>query len=142
MNNDFNPETATDALNLVAEWLIAAYGQRLKAVSLYLEGHYGPPHECHSITVFTLDRGAGVDGIPETQESLQRTDVCAQAERLFLHLCPHFQFDHDNVRDIRDVARTRRVEAADVSAHRRIALLRRFGTLASGTEGGSACNQE
>lgn len=61
---------------------------------------------------------------------------------------PMLLIDDEAVRDIRDVARTRRVEAADVSAHRRIALLRRFGTLASGTDeaagtgGGSECNQE
>ena len=65
---------------------------------------------------------------PETRETLPTREVCHLAERLFHRLCPGLSFDHDNVRDVRHVASSRRVEASDVTAHRRIELLRRYGS--------------
>lgn len=125
-----------DALDLVAEWLIAAYGPRIAAVSLLLQGHYGPVAECYGIVPITLDRGRRPDGLPENRETLPTREICDQAERLFLCLCPRVRFDHDGVRDIRDVGRSRLVQATDVSAHRRIDLLRRFGWLGGADEEG------
>ena len=58
-----------EALDLIAEWLIAAYGLRIAAVSLMIEGHYGPLADCYGIVPITLERGLGPDGRPETRET-------------------------------------------------------------------------
>ena len=120
-----------DALDLVAEWLIAAYGQRIAAVSLVIEGHYGPLDDCYGIVPITIDRGIGPDGAAETRETLPTQEVLRQAERLLLRLCPTMRFGHDGGRDVREVGRSRFVRASDVSAHRRIELRRRYGSLVS-----------
>ncbi len=114
-------------LDLVAEWLIAAYGPRIAAVSLEIEGHYGPLADCYGIVPITLERGPGPNGQQETRETLPTRQVCRQAERLFRPLRPEMRFDHDNMRDVRHVASSPLVKASDVSAHRRIELRRRYG---------------
>ena len=54
-NDDY--DMLCDALDLVAEWLLAAYGQRLKKISLSIEGYYGPLEECYGIVPVALVRG-------------------------------------------------------------------------------------
>lgn len=126
---DFDMTGAT--LDLVAEWLIAAYGSRLAAVSLSIEGHYGPLTDCYGIVPITLARDTGEGGVPETRETLPTREICDHAERLFLRLCPTLRFDHDSGRDVRHVASSCLVEAGDVTAHRRIELRRRYGSVDS-----------
>jgi hypothetical protein len=58
------------ALNVIAAWLIAAYGRRLERVSLSLEGYYGPVAECHGIVPITIGRGIRPDGTTECRETL------------------------------------------------------------------------
>lgn len=43
MTDDPTVDMIEETLDLVAEWLMAAYGARITAVSLEIEGHYGPP---------------------------------------------------------------------------------------------------
>ena len=117
-----------EALDLIAEWLIAAYGLRIAAVSLTIEGHYGPLADCYGIVPITLERGLGPDGRPETRETLPTREVCGEAEKLFQRLCPEMRFDHDGTRDVRHVGSSRLVRASEVSAHRRLELRRRHGT--------------
>jgi hypothetical protein len=118
-----------ETLDLVAEWLIAAYGSRIAAVSLEIEGHYGPTFDCYGIVPITLDRGCDPDGHPETRQTLPTLEVCGRAEVLFQRLCPAIRFDHDNARDVRRVGSSRLFRASDVSAHRRIELRRLHGVL-------------
>lgn len=127
MTDALTRDAIEEGLDLVAEWLIAAYGPRIAAVSLTLEGHYGPVTDCYGIVPITLDRGAGPAGGPETRETLSTREVCDQAERLFRRLCPDVTFDHNGGRDVRHLGSSRLVSAADVTAHRRIDLLRRYG---------------
>ncbi|MER2507493.1 MAG: hypothetical protein ABTQ27_01910 [Amaricoccus sp.] len=128
-------DTIEEMLDLVAEWLIAAYGARIAAVSLEIEGHYGPISDCYGIVPITLDRGRDADGHPETRETLPTREICGRAEALFQRLCPAIRFDHDNARDVRHVGSSRLVRASDVSAHRRIELRRLHGVLAPDAPG-------
>lgn len=105
------------------------------AVSLEIEGHYGPISDCYGIVPITLERGCDPDGHPETRETLPTREVCGRAEALFQRLCPAIRFDHDNVRDVRRVGSSRLYRASDVSAHRRIELRRRHGVLVPGASG-------
>lgn len=127
MTNTLTVETIEETLDLVAEWLIAAYGPRIAAVSLEIQGHYGPLAECYGIVPITLERGLDPDGRPETRDTLPTRDVCGQAERLFQRLCPEMRFDHDNMRDVRHVGSSRLFTTPAMSAHRRIELRRRHG---------------
>lgn len=97
------------------------------AVSLEIEGHYGPISDCYGIVPITLERGCDPDGHPETRETLPTREVCGRAEALFQRLCPEMRFDHDGMRDVRHIASSGLVRASDVSGHRRIDLRRRFG---------------
>ena len=127
MTNALTVDMIEEALDLVAEWLIAAYGSRIAAVSLTIEGHYGPLADCYGIVPITLERGLGPDGRPETRETLPTREVCEQAEVLFQRLYPKMRFDHNSVRDVRHVGSSKFVRASEVSAHRRIELRRRHG---------------
>ena len=127
MTDTLTVDTIEETLDLVAEWLIAAYSPRIAAVSLEIEGYYGPLADCYGILPITLERGFDPDGRPETRETLPTRDVCGQAERLFQRLCPEMRFDHDGMRDVRHIASSELVRASDVSGHRRIELRRRFG---------------
>jgi hypothetical protein len=129
MSDDLTLDMIEEAVNLVAEWLIAAYESRLAAVSLSIEGHYGPLTDCYGIVPITLARGIGAGGVPETRETLPTREVCDQAEQLFRRLYPAVHFDRDNVRDVRELASSRLVDSADVTAHRRIELRRRYGSV-------------
>ena len=120
-----------EALNLIAAWLLAAYGPRLERVSLSLEGHYGPLSECYGIVPITVVRGVRSDGTPESRETLPTREICGRAEGLFVRLFPMVQFTGDTVRDMRHVASSRSVTAADVSAHRRLELLMRYGPISA-----------
>lgn len=133
MADTLNLDMIEEALDLVAEWLIAAYGARIAAVSLVIEGHYGPIADCYGVVPITLDRGHGPDGMQESRETLPTREVCEQAERLFLRLRPEIHFDHDGRRDVREVGSSRLVKASDMTAHRRIELRRRYGSVISVT---------
>lgn len=110
-----------DALQLIAEWLVACYGSRLDAVALTLEGFYTPAPEYSGI----LPSVARAEG--ETRETLPSPQVQDLAEGVFAGLFPQARLDRNTSRDVRDVARSGRVDAVCVSAHRRIELLTRFG---------------
>lgn len=121
-----------DTLDLVAEWLIAAYGARIAAVSVQIEGHYGPLFDCYGIVPIMPERGRDADGHPKTRQTLE---VCGRTEPLFQRLCPAIRFDHDNGRDVRHVTSSQLVRASDVSAHRRIDSCRLHGVLAIDARG-------
>lgn len=127
MTDTLTIDTIEEALDLVAEWLIAAYSPGIAAVSLEIEGHYGSLADCYGIVPITLERGFDSDGHPETRETLPTRDVCGQAERLFQRLCPEMRFDHDGMRDVRHIASSELVRVSDVSGRRRIELRRRVG---------------
>lgn len=114
-------------MDLLAQWLHAVYGPRLAAISLSLEGHYGPVSECYGVVPILVTRGVGVDGASETRETLPTAEIIARSEELFSRLHPHVQFTHSNSRDVRHIASSRSVASSDVSAHRRMQLLTRFG---------------
>jgi hypothetical protein len=63
----------------------------------------------------------------ETRETLPSHDLQAQAEEVFARLLPAAAFDKTSVRDVRDVARSVIVRSCDLSAHRRLQLLGRYG---------------
>jgi hypothetical protein len=117
------------SLDVIAAWLIATYGPRLERISLSLEGYYGPLSECHGIVPITLDRGVRPDGTAETRETLPSREICDHAEALLARLVPGIRCTRDPVRDVRHVASSELVVARDVSAHRRIELLRAYGPL-------------
>ena len=109
------------ALNEIAEWLVAFHGERIAAVSLTLEGFYGPGQEYWGI-VPSVARGSG-----ETRQTLPSQGVQALSEDIFMKIFPETQFTKSSSRDVRDIARSRSVQASAVSAHRRLVLLSRFG---------------
>ncbi len=117
------------ALEVVAAWLIAAYGGRLERVSLSLEGYYGPVTECYGIVPITIGRGACADGTTETRDTLPAREIGHRAESLLARLVPGVRCTHDPVRDVCHVVSSSLVKAGDVSAHRRIELLRLHGRL-------------
>ena len=112
-------------------WLLAAYGHRLERLSISIEGHYGPLSECYGIVPIIVVRGTQSDGAPETRETLSTRELCGYAETLFVRLHPTVRFTRDSGRDVRHVASSQTFARADVSAHRRLELLRRFGSLSS-----------
>lgn len=132
MNDDIDYESLDDALDLIAAWLLAAYGARLQRVALSIEGYYGPVTDCYEIVSVVLDRGVRSDGTAETRETLPSREVCSHAEALFTRLYPMVRFTRQAVRDVRHVASSRTFAATDVSAHRRIELLRQYGQLGLG----------
>jgi hypothetical protein len=109
------------ALDTIAEWLIACYGPRITALSLTLEGFYSPGPEYYGIYP-SITRAEG-----ETHETLASREVRDLAESVFRRLFPHVRFERAPSRDVRHIARSDLVKAGDVSAHRRIKLLVRFG---------------
>jgi hypothetical protein len=118
MNDDIDYESLDDALDLIAAWLLAAYGPRLERVALSLESYYGPLSECFGIVSMVLDRGVRSDGSPETRETMPSREVCGHAEVLFTRLYPMVRFTRESVRDVRHAASSRTFAASDVSAHR------------------------
>lgn len=108
------------ALQLIAEWIVALYGQRIEAVSLTLEGFYTSAPEYHGILPWVA-RGKG-----ETRDTLPLRQVRDLAEGALSTLFPQVLLDKSFSRDVRDVARSGRVAAVRVSPHRRIELLARF----------------
>lgn len=110
-----------DALQLIADWLVACYGPRLEAISLTLEGYYTSDPEYYGILPW-ITRGEG-----ETRDTLPSRQVRDLAEGIFARLLPQARIDRNTSRDVRDVARSGRVDASCVSAHRRVELLTRFG---------------
>ena len=129
MTGDIDYESLEEALNLVAAWLLAAYGPRLERVSLGLEGHYGPLNECFGIIPIVIVRGFRSDGTPETRQTMPTSEICGHAESLFSRFFPMVHFTRDSSDDVRHVASSRSMFAADVSAHRRLELLREFGRI-------------
>lgn len=117
------------ALNVIAAWLIAAYGRRLERVSLSLEGYYGPVAECYGIVPITIGRGARADGTTETRETLPTKEIRDRAEALLARLVPSVACTRDSGRDVRHIVSSLLVKAEDISAHRRVELLRRHGGL-------------
>lgn len=116
-------------LNVIAAWLIAAYGGRLERVSLSLEGYYGPITECYGIVPITIGRGARSDGTPESRDTLPTMEIRDCAEALLARLVPGVVCTRDSIRDMRHVVSSSLVRAEDVSAHRRIELLRLYGRM-------------
>lgn len=116
-------------LDVIAAWLIAAYGGRIVRISLWLEGHYGPVSECYGIAPVTLVRGVRTDGSEETRETLPSREIRDHAEALFSRLCPGIQFIRIPGRDVREVASSDVMSADGISAHRKIELLRAYGPL-------------
>lgn len=110
-------ETALDA---TSDWLITVYGARLAGIRLTLEGYYIGGRAFDGI-VPLLARAEG-----ETRATLPSAEVRDRAEAVFLALCPRARITR-GLGDVRDVASSRRVAAAEVSAHRRLELLRRLG---------------
>ena len=92
MNDDIDYESLDDALDLIAAWLLAAYGTRLQRVALSIEGYYGPVTDCYGVVSVVLDRGVRSDGTPETRETLPSREVCGHAEVLFTRLYPMVRF--------------------------------------------------
>ena len=85
-------ETLDATLDLVASWLLAAYGPRLAGISLSLEGHYGPVSECYGVVPLVVTRGVQSDGTPETRDTLPTLEISTRAETLFMRLCPEVAF--------------------------------------------------
>lgn len=111
------------ALDATAEWLIAVYGARLASVRLTLEGHYSGDQIFHGLLPSVV-RAAG-----ETRDTLPFREVKDRAEAAFILLCPRARIAR-GLGDVRDVASSRRVMAGEMSAHRRLHLLRRLGNTA------------
>jgi hypothetical protein len=116
------------ALETIAEWLIACYGPRITALSLTLEGFYSPGPEYYGIYP-SIMRAEG-----ETRETLASREVRDLAETVFRRLFPQARIERVPSRDVRHIARSF-VKAGDVTAHRRIELLARFGRSGGGTKG-------
>lgn len=116
-----------EALDIVAAWLITVYGRRLERVSLSLEGYYGPITECYGIVPITIGRGTRPDGTAESRDTLPTREIRDSAEALLARLVPGVVCTRDSMRDVRHVVSSALVRAEDVSAHRRIELLRRYG---------------
>ena len=110
-----------DGLRQIAEWLIAIHGPRIEAVALTLEGFYTPAPEYYGILPSVV-RAEG-----ETRDTLPSRQVRDLAEGVFTDLFPKALIDRNSSRDVRDVARSGRVDASRVTGHRRIQLLTRFG---------------
>lgn len=110
-----------DALQTIAQWLIACYGPRIHMIALSLDGFYTALPEYYGI-VPSIVRGEG-----ETRETLPSREVRDLAEAVFTSMLPAAQFERGTSRDVQDVAWSRHVEAQEVTAHRRLELLARFG---------------
>jgi hypothetical protein len=115
-----SPERA--ALQETAAWLLAAHGARLTEVTLLLEYHCGDPATYWGIDV-------SVDGAPENCETQSRDELGALAETIFRRLLPTARFERSS-RDT-DLAEYASLYAMDLTAHLRLALLRRHGTRAT-----------
>jgi hypothetical protein len=129
MNESVSRDELSAALEEIASWLLAAYGARLEGLSLALEVYYGPVTECFGIVPITLNRGVRPDGTSESQETLPSRQIRDHAEALLGLLVPSIRCIRDPVRDVHEVASSSFVRARDVSGHRRIELLRKYGGL-------------
>mgnify|MGYP000938703715 CR=1 FL=1 len=110
-----------EALEVIAEWLVACYGVRIRGLRLVLEGYYSGLPEYYGILPW-IDRAGG-----ETRISLPSREARDLAEGVFTDLLPGAQITRQGSRDVRDIARSSYIVASEVSAHRRIELLARFG---------------
>jgi hypothetical protein len=121
---DAPPELA--ALDEVAQWLIAASGGRLDVVSLTLAGyHYwGSRTEYHSVRVLSV-RGRLLEQAPG-RLFLPR-EAKALAEFLVARMVPGLAFTRENF-DLQEHGYAL-ARQADLSAHERLALIARHGTL-------------
>lgn len=114
-------EELEHALDEIAAWLVAFYGGRITQLVLILEGFYTAGSSFWGI-VPSVVRATG-----ETRETLPSRDLLAWAEEVFIRLLPSAAFDKTSGRDVRDVACSLIVRSSDVSAHRRLELLGRYG---------------
>ncbi|MER2508982.1 MAG: hypothetical protein ABTQ27_09495 [Amaricoccus sp.] len=108
------------ALDATAEWLIAVYGARLVSVHLTLEGYYSRDQVFHGLLPL-VEHAAG-----ETPDKLPFREIRDRAEAAFIVFCPRARIAR-NLGDVREVASSRRVTEGEISAHRRLDLLRRLG---------------
>ncbi|HPG21914.1 MAG TPA: hypothetical protein PLH75_03885 [Amaricoccus sp.] len=109
------------ALDEIAAWLVALRGARITQRVLTLEGFCAADPIYWGI-VPSIGRADG-----ETRETLPSRDLQALAEEVFARLLPAAAFDKTSGHDVRDVARSVIVRSSDLSAHRRLELLGRFG---------------
>lgn len=114
-------EEIEEALGMIAEWLIACYGDRIRGLRVELEGYYTGRPEYYGILPW-LDRAEG-----ETKLSLPATEVRDLAEAVMTTLLPAAQITRQGSRDVWQIAASPYIVASEVSAHRRIELLARFG---------------
>jgi hypothetical protein len=130
MRTDHNIEIdeIEKALDMIAEWLIACYGPRVTALSLTLEGFYSPEPGYYGIHP-SIARAKG-----ETRETLPAREVRDLAETVFPRIFPQARIERAPSRDVRHIARSELVKAGDVTAHRRIELLARFGRSGGATK--------
>ena len=130
MKETLSRDELNSALDEIVSWLLAAYGARLARLSLSLEGYYGPiTTECYGIVPITLEHGVRPDGAAETRETLSSREVRDHAEMLLARLVPSIRCTRHPIMDVREIASSRFIGAADLSGHRRIELLRKYGSL-------------
>ena len=133
MQESLGHDDLSEVLEEIASWLLAAYGARLAGLSLSLQGHYGPITECYGVVPITLARGLQPDGTEETRETLPSRELCGHADALLTRLAPGIRCLRDPGRDVREIASSRFLKAGDVSAHRKVELLRKYGRLSAVT---------
>lgn len=109
-----------EALDATAERSIAIYGARLAGVRLTLEGYYSGDQVLHGVLPL-FERATS-----ETRDTLPFREVKDRAAAAFVVLCPRARIARD-LGDVRDVANSCHVTAGEMSAHRRLDLLRRLG---------------
>lgn len=109
------------ALEVIAEWLVACYTDRIRGLQLVLEGYYTGRPEYYGILPW-IDRADS-----ESKITLPSTEVRDLAEAVFTTLLSAAQITRQGSRDVCDIARSPYIVTGEVSAHRRIELLARFG---------------
>lgn len=109
------------ALEVIAEWLVACYGDRVQGLQLMLEGYHTGRPEYYGILPW-IERAEG-----ESKISLPSSEARDLAEGVFTALLPAAQITRQGSRDVRDIARSPYIATGEVSAHRRIELRARFG---------------
>lgn len=114
-------EDIEEALEVIAEWLVACYGERIRGLQLVLEGYYTGRPEYYGILPW-IDRADS-----ESKITLLSREARDLAEAVFTTLLPAAQITRQGSRDVCDIARSSYILASEVSAHRRIELLARFG---------------
>lgn len=77
----------------------------------------------------TLERGVRPDGTSESRATLPTREIRDRAEALLGRLVPTIRCMRDSGRDVREIASSSLIRAGDVSGHRRIELLHKYGVL-------------